>query len=175
MDSRHGSWLAVLEKAYGIIRDRDREKAKKAGKPGKPREIVPTESLGGGSCPPIIALLTGHLAESVRVRNASSEHLHALLVDLNAKRRLMCLGLGDKDGKHPPGTGNHHAYGVFGYNSQQRRVTIFNPWGNNFTPKGPPGIANGYPTVNGLFTVPLDEFRQVFTALDYETDKPAHK
>ena len=124
---------------------------------------MPTESLGGGSCPPIIALLTGHLAESVRVRNASSEHLHALLVDLNAKRRLMCLGLGDKDGKHPPGTGNHHAYGVFGYNSQQRRVTIFNPWGNNFTPKGPPGIANGYPTVNGLFTVPLDEFRQVFT------------
>ncbi len=36
-------------------------------------------------------------------------------------------------------------------------------------------IANGYPTDNGVFTVPLDEFRKVFTALDYETDKPLHK
>jgi hypothetical protein len=54
-------------------------------------------------------------------------------------------------------------------------VTIFNPWGNQFTPKGPPGLANGYPTQHGQFTVPLDHLMQFVTQLVYETDKPLGK
>ena len=54
-------------------------------------------------------------------------------------------------------------------------MTIFNPWGNQFTPKGPPGLANGYPTQHGQFTVPLDRLMQFVTQLVYETDKPLGK
>ena len=54
-------------------------------------------------------------------------------------------------------------------------LTIFNPWGNHFTPKGPPGLANGYPTEHGQFTVPLDHLMQFVTQLVYETDKPLGK
>lgn len=54
-------------------------------------------------------------------------------------------------------------------------MTVFNPWGNNFTPKGAPGLANGYPTKLGLFTVPLDQFQQAFTGINYGTGKPLAK
>jgi hypothetical protein len=172
LDSRHGSWLAVLEKAYGVIRERDRRKQGKYS--ATKGDSVPTETLGGGSTGTIISLLTGHQADSLKLGNsAQREHLHNLLADTIKKKRLLCASV-DGD-KAPPGMGNHHAYAVFGYDSQRRQVTVFNPWGNNFTPKGAAGPANGYPTKLGQFTVPLDQFQQVFTHVAYETDKPLKK
>ncbi len=176
MDSKHGIWLAVLEKAEGIIRARKREHDKESGKATKPTQIVPAENLGGGSALPIISLLTGHQAKELSLRKtASSEEVNLLLVDLTKKRRLMCVSEHVDSGKHPPGIVNKHVYALLGYDSKLRQLTIFNPWGNTFTPTGPPGIANGYTTEKGVFTVPLDEFRQVFTSLDYETGKPLVK
>ena len=64
------------------------------------------------------------------------------------------------------------AYAILGYDAKRQQVSIFNPWGNSFTPKGVSGPANGYPTQRGLFTVPLDQFQQVFTRVFYESDKP---
>jgi hypothetical protein len=177
MDSKHGIWLAVLEKAFGKIRARGRVKKSKAGDTSaKPADIVPLENLGGGSCPPIISLLTGHQAANVVLRKtANSEQLHHLLSNLANNGRLMCVSEHIDSGKHPPGIVNHHCYGLLRYDVKRRKLTVFNPWGNTFVPKGPPGIANGYRTDNGVFIVPLNEFRQVFTALAYETDKPLHK
>lgn len=64
MDASHGIWLAVLEKAYGIIRARDR--AKKQGAPADGKTIVPVQQIGGGQAERIISLLTGHEAEIIR-------------------------------------------------------------------------------------------------------------
>jgi hypothetical protein len=50
-------------------------------------------------------------------------------------------------------------------------VYVFNPWGNTFTPSGPPGLVNGYATRNGIFEVPIHEFVQIFGRLVYETDE----
>jgi hypothetical protein len=67
---------------------------------------------------------------------------------------------------------NNHVYAVLHYDEKKRHVTVFNPWGNDFTPKGPPGPANGYLTERGKFTVPLEEFHQIFNSISYEIDKP---
>ena len=173
MDSKHGSWLAVLEKAYGIIRQRDRARRKKTGK-ANPGAIVPAETLSGGSTGPIISLLTGHQAAGQSLnKSVKREQLHSLLVELTKKRRLMCLST--HNDHHPPGIVNNHAYALLAYDGEQRKATIFNPWGNNFSPKGVPGLANGYTTEHGSFGVPLAEIQQVFAGLSYETDKPLVK
>jgi hypothetical protein len=172
MDSKHGSWLAVLEKAYGIIRERTR--AKKENKPVTSGEVVPVETLSGGDTRPIISLLTGHQAASQSLnKSGKREQLHSLLVDLTKKRRLICLSVHNEN--HPPGIVNKHAYALMAYDGELRKATIFNPWGNNFTPKGAPGLANGYTTEHGWFSVPLDEVQQVFTGLSFETDRPLAK
>jgi hypothetical protein len=172
MDTKHGSWLAVLEKAYGIIRQRKR--AKKENKPANSGALVPTETLSGGNTSEIISLLTGHQAASQSLnKSGKREQLHSLLVQLTKKRRLICLGTHNDN--HPPGIVNHHAYALMAYDGELRKATIFNPWGNNFTPKGAPGLANGYTTEHGLFSVPLVEIQQVFTNLSYETDKALPK
>ncbi len=172
LDDRHGSWLAVLEKAYGIIRKHGRQTQGKYSAANG--DSVPTETLGGGNSGTIISLLTGHKAGYLKLGKSSKrDQVHNLLADMTKKRRLLCVGV-DVD-KPPPGMGNHHAYAIMGYDAKARQVTVFNPWGNNFTPKGAAGPANGYPTKLGMFTVPLDQFQQVFTRVAYETDKPLAK
>jgi hypothetical protein len=169
LGSRHGSWLAILEKAYGIVRERDI--AKKDKKSDKAAELVPVSTLNGGNPGSIISLLTGQQAASLKLgKTVRVEEVHDLLVDRTKKRRLICLTV--QVDKPPPGIGNHHAYALLDYDVKLREATIFNPWGNTFTPKGAPGPANGYPTKLGQFTVPLDEFQEIFARVVYETDKP---
>ena len=116
-------------------------------------------------------MLTGRQAASQTLgKKIQQEQLHKLLAEMTRKQRLLCVT--EHVDKAPPGMGNHHAYAVLGYDVKRRQVRVFNPWGNSFTPKGAPGPANGYPTEHGQFTVPLDQFQQVFTRVFYETDKP---
>ncbi|OWK43731.1 hypothetical protein [Fimbriiglobus ruber] len=75
----------------------------------------------------------------------------------------------------PPGIASQHAYGVIGYDAKTDHVTLWNPWGNTFDPKGPAGLKNGYPTKGGVCTMPLMEFVQVYRTLFYETDAPLKK
>jgi hypothetical protein len=172
LDNRHGSWLVVVEKAYGIIRKRDR--AKKGDKPTDKTGIDPFDALNWGSSAVTVALLTGHHAESMHLGNQSSlDQIHNLLTEMTKKRRLLCVGKSNEN--CPPGIVGSHAYAILGYDAQQKIVTIFNPWGNNFTPKGPSGKEHGYTTKNGQFTVPLDQFHAVFRDVVYETDKPLAK
>ena len=171
LDSHHGSWLVVLEKAYAIIRERQRAKKKK---PGNGPTIVPEDTLNGGYPGDIISLLTGQQSANLDVkRTTRRDQVHNMLVDRMRKRRLVCISA--VVAKPPPGMITGHCYAIFGYDGKERKVTIFNPWGNQFTPKGPPGLANGYPTQHGQFTVPLDHLMQFVTQLVYETDKPLGK
>ena len=83
------------------------------------------------------------------------------------RRQLMAqavVGLTNPPGPLPM----NHAYAVLGYNSEDRQLTIWNPWGDDFTPKGPSGIEHGWPRAHGVFTIPLRDFLRVFTWLDIE-------
>jgi hypothetical protein len=172
LDSRHGSWLAVLEKSYGIIRKRDR--AKTQDKAARARLIVPEETMGSGHLEVTLSLLTGRQTEVMHLGPSSHrERVHNVLVETTKKRRLVCVDT--TNDKAPPGMGKRHSYAILGYDEHKRQVTVFNPWGNNFTPKGPAGTANGYATKNGVFTVPLDQFQKVFSDLAYETGRPLKK
>lgn len=170
LDSHHGSWLAVLEKAYGIVRERERKQKKK---PGDGPTIVPADTLNGGCAGDIISLLTGQQSGCLDVKKTHRDQVHNMLLDRTRKRRLVCISA--VVAKPPPGIITDHCYAIFGYDGKKRKVTIFNPWGNQFTPKGPPGLANGYPTEHGQFTVPLDHLMQFVNQLVYETDKPPGK
>jgi hypothetical protein len=52
-------------------------------------------------------------------------------------------------------------------------VTIWNPHGSDFMPKGPDGPANGYARKDGVFKAPLAEVAQWARSFHIETDKPA--
>jgi hypothetical protein len=173
LDQRHGSWLAVVEKSYGIIRKR--EHARKSDKETPlAADTVPFETLDWGNSGVIISLLTGRQCDSLKLGKSSHpDQVHTLLADVMQKKRLVCVS--KNSDQPPPGIVSNHVYAILGYNAQQRHVSLFNPWGNTFTPKGSPGIANGYTTKNGLFSVPLDEFHSVFSNVVYETDRPLKK
>ncbi len=73
----------------------------------------------------------------------------------------------------PPNISHDHCYAVLGYDAASDVLTIWNPHGQNFTPKGEPGIANGYPTAHGVFKVPLAQAYQFYSSFYFETaNKP---
>ncbi len=51
MDGTHGIWLAVLEKSYDIIRERN--STEKTGDPLDPKAVPPEEVIGGGAPAPL--------------------------------------------------------------------------------------------------------------------------
>ena len=168
LDHRHGSWLAVLEKAYGIVRKKERAK-----KGEKVAGSGPIQSLNFGDSEPVIAMLTGHKAEKLMLAKSSHDQVHALLQKVTQKRYLSCVGKGDAI--KVPGLVDGHIYAIMGYDPKGRHVNIFNPWGNDFTPKGDSGKSNGYSTKNGQFTMPLDQFCSIFNDVIHETDHPLGK
>ncbi|HEV3341123.1 MAG TPA: C2 family cysteine protease [Pirellulales bacterium] len=168
LDSRHGSWLAVLEKAYGIIRQLER--AENGDSAARAAETAPAETLNFGYASEIISLLSGRRADTLRLGKSSpADQVHNLLAELIDKKRLVCAGTNHD--KAPPGIVTHHYYAILSYDVQRRLVKVFNPWGNHFTPQGAPGTTHGYVTKNGLFTVPLDQFERVFSTVVYETNR----
>jgi hypothetical protein len=171
LDNRHGSWLAVLEKSYGMIRKHER--LKKGDKAAKDAATVPFETLNYGDSKPIISLLTGRQADALLLSKSHVDQVHTVLTDATKKRRLICVGKNKDPG--PPAIVTTHLYAILDYDSQKRQVTVFNPWGNNFTPKGPQGLTNGYATKNGVFVIPLDQFQKLFADIDFETDRPLAK
>jgi hypothetical protein len=96
------------------------------------------------------------------------------LTDAVTNHRLAAAGT-PKDGKLPPGINPSHAYAVLGYDQATDKVHLWNPHGNNFSPKGEPGLDNGYPTKAGHFDIPLNDMAHVFTGVAIETDQPAER
>lgn len=177
MGADHGIWLSVLEKAYSFLRT-DR-KEQRSGKTIDEDDAVTKDLIAGGSCGPVIENLTGHHADRVSLVPAgrenvekNAERIHELLTRLAREKRLMgTSGTKHMGDKLPKGIINGHVWGVVGYDPARRLVRVFNPWGNNRTPDGPPGLINGYVTRHGLFDVPLKEFIQIYSHIVFETDK----
>jgi hypothetical protein len=175
----HGVWLSVLEKAYAQIDLENKEH--RLGTNIEADAAVDTDFIGhGGYYAPVIGLLSGHRADGASLGRwvkqdpqGGLERAHTLLAKLSVEHKLMATGVtGDKSIRLPRGIVHGHVYGVLGYNPATRMVMVFNPWGNQVRPKGPPGLANGYPTNHGIFQVPLSDFIQLFAGFTYESDRP---
>jgi hypothetical protein len=167
-----GVWLTVLEKAVG---HRLHNKA-----PAYERTTEETDTISfGGSPSAIISMFTGHQTHWYPTRDKEKrsdrlEELREVIPEALAARRLMTATMGvapPEGGKKVPGWGYHHVYAVFGYDSETDHIKLWNPWGNDFTPKGKPGIENGYETKHGVFELPLKTFYNQFSGVVVETNK----
>lgn len=174
-----GYWLCVLQKAYAELR-----KDKKEGHAGhefETNETIFADFIGhGGTCAPVMAAFTGHQTTKAPIKSwrqkdpaTAIEKTHEFFATLASQHRVMTVGTGgDKTIKLPKGIAHKHAYGILDYNPTTRMVRMFNPWGNQRKPSGPPGLVNGYVTEHGVFEIPLADFIQVYGGFTYETDKP---
>jgi hypothetical protein len=176
-----GVWIALIEQAYGTIRNERR--------PADQRTLEPSDAIArGGSINATIAALTGHAARTTTMRariekaQEQGESLDPIVEDIRGRlkdafhdRRLVGAGTSstDKGLKLPPGINGKHAYAVLAFDEAADTVEIWNPHGNTFKPKGEPGIEHGYPTKAGRFAMPLVDFVRVFRAVTIETDAPA--
>lgn len=159
----NGLWLTILEKAYRRI-------------------LVATEHPDPKDRPSIydkfgpsartIEILDGHQTRKVEMRS-----VRAGKIELDALRRDLIVASSEKllvkaetpAGKKTPGISPDHAYAVLGYDKGTDLVHVWNPHGNNFTPKGTDGLQNGYITKRGEFDVPLRDLDQIFSDLNFET------
>ena len=87
-----------------------------------------------------------------------------------AEKRLVTGGTGPspKSKKGPPGILYNHGYAVLGYDRAKDTVHLWNPHGDGFTPKGEPGLANGYTMAKGELHVPLTELVTFFGGFAFE-------
>jgi hypothetical protein len=167
-----GLWPVVLEKAVGAVL-RARARADR-------RTAEPTDSIAhGGSTGQILSLYTGHTTRKFALRNPplAPERLAEI-------RRILPWALehgklaGATMGGPPAGQakvphlGYNHAYAVLSFDRQSDLLTLWNPWGNTFTPKGPDGPELGFTTRHGVFRLPLETFYHIFSGLQVETNMP---
>ena len=75
----------------------------------------------------------------------------------------------------PAGVQKSHVYTIVAFDPKTDLITIWNPHGQTWNPKGTPGLVNGYPTRHGLFTLPLKDAYRFYTSFTFETDQPVEK
>ena len=85
------------------------------------------------------------------------------------------VATGTSEEKQPPGIICKHAYAVLAYDPKSDTLTLWNPHGNTYSPRGgkEPGLASGYPTSRGIFELPVEEFVRIFNGVTIETDRAA--
>ena len=172
-----GLWLNVLEQAFGQVN--------KALTP-KDREELGLDSInrGGNACR-VITFLTGHTARHIHIRPIGAKafppdlrrhpglvaHVRNIIREAVAQKHLLVAGTTAR-GKFPPGIGHPHDYAVVDYHAESDTVTLWNPQGSKFEPKGPAGLTNGYSMDNGLLTMPVHDFTLIFGGMFFETPRP---
>lgn len=163
-----GYWLAVLEKALGLrMRRMIKSEAKKTAEA--------TDAMAsGGDTGMVIHLYSGHPAQSIALRNRDKkgrtlEELKRELPRALSQNHLVGLTMNanpPQGGHKVPGLGYNHAYAILEYKPREEIVTIWNPWGSDFKPKGPDGVEHGFTAEHGVIHMPLhvmyDEFSTVF-------------
>jgi hypothetical protein len=165
---RSGMWLNLYEKAIGT----DRIRAK--GNTGSALDAVSK----GGSAGTMLSMLTGHKImrfsctfakkpeTTSQEREAKLKDLRAGLVSAVKDRRLITCGTTKPK---TPGITPNHAYAILGYDAQTDTIRLWNPHGDNFKPKGPEGLQNGYLKSKGIFSMPLVDFVDQFAGVAFET------
>jgi hypothetical protein len=177
-----GIWLCVLEKALGQrLRAQSKDPAK--------RTAEPTDAMAaGGSTATVMTLYSGRKAKSIKLREPRQagarlrELRHELPITLSHGRMASVeMDNPESNVQKLPGIGYHHAYAIMEFDPKTDRVTLWNPWGQNFQPKGPEGSAHGFVTEHGIFHIPLSTLYQHFSTVHLETTEratagsPGHK
>ncbi len=150
-----GTWLTVLEKAYAYHRNRE------SGQPNpNPYEQIDSGGLLGTG----LQIVTGHSSDqdilALTSKAATREKLKASLAQKGAIT-ASTFGAGSSD----KNIMSSHVYAVLGYDPATDRVTIRNPWGANGEPRG---IAHPDSQQDGVFSLTMDEFYQLFNLIAYE-------
>ncbi|MBX3380662.1 MAG: hypothetical protein KF805_11265 [Phycisphaeraceae bacterium] len=70
----------------------------------------------------------------------------------------------------PPNINAFGCCAIVGLDSRAKTITLWDPSGGAFAPSGPASIANGYPMSDGIWTMPLKDFAQVFNGFVVEGD-----
>jgi hypothetical protein len=169
-----GYWLCVLEKALG-------ERMRETTRLPFQRTPEPTDAMASGGTPDlVINLFSGHRAERVLLSELAQspdwmDRVRAELRQVVADGRLATATVTAPPPGRPkiPGIGYRHAYAVLGYDPDNDLVTLWNPWGNDFQPKGPEGEIYGFKRVHGVFKIPFPVLYREFTALHLETTRLA--
>lgn len=175
----NGLWAATYEKAVGEYRRATSAPASAAAS-STPYAVV----TRGGSAGTMLGLLTGHAITRFSCRHwlptsttppaelpAKLDELRALLRAATAEKRLMTAGTSLKTVK-VPSLSQNHAYSVLAYDSATDLVTIRDPHGHTFTPKGPAGLEHGYEIRAGIFQVPVPEVVRLMAGFAFQTEKP---
>ena len=173
-NSHDGVWINLYEKAMGEARN-DQVAPEK-------RSDLPIDAIAkGGSEGRILTYLTGHrinwfnfkFAKGPKTSDAERatklDELRQKLAAAASEKRLMACAT---EKPTTPGVTPKHAFAVLEYDAKADTVELWNPHGNDFTPKGPPGLSNGYTMKNGLLTVPVTEFVQQFNTMAFESRFP---
>jgi hypothetical protein len=123
-----------------------------------------------------MTLYSGHKTKSIglhdpRQASARLQEIRRELPVTLAHGRIASLAMDDpaKGLAKIPGLGYHHAYAIMDFDPQSDRLTIWNPWGNHFAPKGAEGPEHGFATEHGIFHIPLATVYKHFSTVHLET------
>ena len=173
---KRGLWLNVLEKAVASILPGSEGYASSYGNTVRIESVSIPQVAGRGTWQ-LIELFTGHKSKSLHfdsgTNSLASAQLRYTVSDM-LRRKLVVTTMRDSAQTMPSSFPTGHYYALLAYYPDKQTVLVFNPWGNEYIPKGQPGIANGYETHHGLFQVPFAEFIKVFDSVTYETDQSAN-
>lgn len=183
--TRYGVWVPVLEKAYGLVLERESDAVVDYGMDptGTFREDVrvtlPQDYTDGGSFLAAgVKLLTGGGSNIEETQLHTEDHMHNMLVDAFDDDKPVTAGLSSRRLFYIPfkpspsevGTEVQHDYGVVDYDRNTRTITLFNPltteptadWVDNGTDeRGIPNFADG------VFSMPLSVFLDYFSDLRF--------
>lgn len=165
-----GLWSNVYEKAVGVARNEAREE--------KDRVTTPLDAIAtGGSAGTMLAFISGNEMERFTLTWAKDskttpeetasklQELRSKLVVAFAEHRCVTTGTTKPS---MPGLLGGHAYGVIGYNEATDEIRVWDPHGDDFTPKVAPSPSAGFPRNNGVCAMPLTVFVKQFAGLAFE-------
>lgn len=155
-----GLWMSVLEKATGTIQAR--RFSKSAAIPD-PTVAIDTAGIPIAS---VVERWSGRETKKLPLgRRAHREQVRNALIRMSEKKSLATALLLHKPPAKLP---YDHVYAILGFDPGSDTVTIWNPWGTDFTPNGPSGPDNGYARKKGIFTLTFDEFVTFYSFLAIE-------
>lgn len=161
---QNGMWASLMEKAYATVENEEAwsstthpiDQIDGARTPNNGTDVF---SANGSSDSDTLALTSADTtAKKMEEAFANGQSVNAL------------VGKNLLGGPGPDGLPTGHIYAVEGYDPQTRTITLRNPWGRSERKNGDGTTKDG--TDDGVFTVTVEEFNQMFTTVSYAEQAP---
>ena len=167
-----GLWIVVYEKAVGISRIKPESKdatpfniVTKGGSAGSMMSTLSRSPIQRWSCKTWREAKNDPASQTQLLSN-----LRRQLAEACKESRLITGGTDSppKNAPRPPGILFGHGYAILGYDKATDKVHLWNPHGDDFTPKGPEGPQNGYTMHQGESHIPLTELITFFGGFAFQ-------